>query len=346
MVTRYTQTRDTGNGSIMDSVDRNKDSSPENGDNSEFQEWARQFISKGLKRRLPEWKVRTIVETLRGNSGLSEYELYQHGHYRDGRVRKPICGKGTVEVYKKLYNEGKLDEYVARLDRFLGRSGANSQGDPKNSEEGVSDQVEVESWTPQALEVIIGPNFYGRILKPHKTASLLDPISIFISVTNHGGLVVRNLRLHVWLPRGYAFWNPEVTDSGGWSCLGPGVMPPNFQASRDPTGFDRYMLQMSPESGFFLNPSSLPFELPNLEIICKSILGMIPIPWQLEALDSGEVSGLLVLWVDNKGRVTSDSSVGDVVKYSLRGVERRFLESMGMTEDTRLPPIGDLMGHE
>jgi hypothetical protein len=103
---------------------------------------------------------------------------------------------------------------------------------------------------------------------------------------------------------------------------------------------------MSPESGFFLNPSSLPFELPNLEIICKSILGMIPIPWQLEALDSGEVSGLLVLWVDNKGRVTSESYLGDVDKNYLLGKQRRFLESMGMTEDTRLPPIGDLMGHE
>ncbi len=86
-----------------------------NGDKLESNEDVRQFLAKrGV--RVDEGVVRKVVETLRGKTGLTQYDLYAHGEYRDGRGREPICGKGTVKRIKDLFKRGDLDLYVAYLD--------------------------------------------------------------------------------------------------------------------------------------------------------------------------------------------------------------------------------------
>ena len=48
---------------------------------------------------------------LTGANPTSLYELYRIGCYRDGSVRKPICGKGTADKVKKSLKNGKLQLY-------------------------------------------------------------------------------------------------------------------------------------------------------------------------------------------------------------------------------------------
>lgn len=50
-------------------------------------------------------------------NGSSCYDLYAHGRRRgDGTVRAPLCGKGTAEKIKQLWQEGKLDPLLQYFD--------------------------------------------------------------------------------------------------------------------------------------------------------------------------------------------------------------------------------------
>ena len=86
-------------------------------DESKNQQWAEQFV-RILGLHIEEQAVRIVVETLRGKTNRTGYDLWKPGWYRDGRQRQPVCGKGTVAKIKSLYNEGKLGDYVEFLDRL------------------------------------------------------------------------------------------------------------------------------------------------------------------------------------------------------------------------------------
>ena len=60
--------------------------------------------------------VDKIIAVLRKESDLTLYSLYAYGKRRDSINRVPICGKGTVYKIKKLYDEGKLNSYLACND--------------------------------------------------------------------------------------------------------------------------------------------------------------------------------------------------------------------------------------
>jgi hypothetical protein len=78
------------------------------------QEESERFL-RALGLTLQEKKVRVVVGTLRGNTGLSKYDLWAHGKSRHGGERKPVCGKGTVDKIERLFKVGKLEPYLAFL---------------------------------------------------------------------------------------------------------------------------------------------------------------------------------------------------------------------------------------
>ena len=96
---------------------------------------------RGLGFRVREEVVGEVVRVLLGQSDRTKYDLYQHGEYREGGDRKPICGKGTVYKIAKLHKEGKLSRYVAFL---------RSQ-EPEAPVEATDDQQ--QGGDPQALAI-------------------------------------------------------------------------------------------------------------------------------------------------------------------------------------------------
>lgn len=57
--------------------------------------------------------ISQVVDILEGKSSKSMYELYDSGRRRDNSIRTPICGKGTTAKISKLYQQGKLNPYLA-----------------------------------------------------------------------------------------------------------------------------------------------------------------------------------------------------------------------------------------
>lgn len=77
------------------------------------QEEATQFLRKlGLK--IEESVICQVIEAITSNN-QSLYELYASGNRRDGSARSPVCGKGTADKIKRLYEKGKLDPYLSYL---------------------------------------------------------------------------------------------------------------------------------------------------------------------------------------------------------------------------------------
>lgn len=76
---------------------------------------AEEFL-KSIRLQVEESVVRTVVNTVRGKSGLSFYDLHRHGRRIDGSMRQPICAQATAKKIRKLYDNGTLGPYVIYLD--------------------------------------------------------------------------------------------------------------------------------------------------------------------------------------------------------------------------------------
>lgn len=72
---------------------------------------AQQFLWQ-LSLRVDGDIVNKVVEVLRGENQSSLYDLYSSHKRRDGSVRTPLCGKGTIYKIKKLYDKGHLQPYI------------------------------------------------------------------------------------------------------------------------------------------------------------------------------------------------------------------------------------------
>jgi len=82
-------------------------------DNILNQEDADRFLRR-LDLRVGEDVILQVVEALTGNK-KSLYDLYAYGTKRNGSTRSPVCGKGTADKIKRLYESGKLDPYLSFL---------------------------------------------------------------------------------------------------------------------------------------------------------------------------------------------------------------------------------------
>lgn len=179
-------------------------------------------------------------------------------------------------------------------------------------------------------------------MKSHATATLLNPFSVFVSITNRGSRIVKYLQMHIWLPRHYTFWDPEVQIKE-WVCESPGELPGKFQEFGDHLTFERFVVRLSPETRFYLMPSRQPYELPPLAIVRRYSIGLVPMPWLLEVPDAGEVSGVLMLGCDREGRVSSESFLEDVDMDDLARRWVRFLVRNGVKEIPRWPDPPDFL---
>jgi len=71
------------------------------------------FLRK-LGFRISKDIIAIVLNALRDHDSL--YNLYASGMRRDGSHRMPICGKGTVDKIKLLYDTGKLDSFITYID--------------------------------------------------------------------------------------------------------------------------------------------------------------------------------------------------------------------------------------
>lgn len=53
-----------------------------------------------------------VLNVITGETPGSLYDLYSWAERRDGTSRTPICGKGTVDKIKRLYQTGKMDSFL------------------------------------------------------------------------------------------------------------------------------------------------------------------------------------------------------------------------------------------
>jgi len=65
-----------------------------------------------LKLRVGANVVVKVVAVITGETPGSLYDLYSLAERRDGTPRTPICGKGTVDKIKRLYQNGELDPFI------------------------------------------------------------------------------------------------------------------------------------------------------------------------------------------------------------------------------------------
>ena len=72
-----------------------------------------QNILRGLGLNVSASVVLRVVSVLQNEAEMSFYDLYAHGKKNDGTKRSPICGKGTAYKIKSLYEDGRLNPYLA-----------------------------------------------------------------------------------------------------------------------------------------------------------------------------------------------------------------------------------------
>ena len=133
-------------------------------------------ILKGIGFTVKEKVIRDVVDVLRGQGSTSLYSLYKVGS------PKYVCGKGTTSKIKHMYDDGRLNPYLAYLDRGQGEQtpGATDLVEPGVFEEGKPSTLSIRSsqagsadlkgivlrllekiWVPVAEEVTINNFEHG-----------------------------------------------------------------------------------------------------------------------------------------------------------------------------------------
>ena len=97
----------------------------------------------GLGLEVDETVVFQVLRVLQNREELSLYDLYKHGKKIDGTKRTPICGKGTVNKIKKLFETGSLDPILD--DQLAERKASQGVTQPTDYEISRSDEKAVAS---------------------------------------------------------------------------------------------------------------------------------------------------------------------------------------------------------
>ena len=142
------------------------------------------------------------------------------------------------------------------------------------------------------LEVV--PNSVSILSHPHTSVS--ESVSVFFAVQNRSNVLIEYLQLHVWMPLGM-FWDPEE-ELGDWHQLNSGRLPDEFGAMNKRGFYMRYILQMSPSTGFFLMESPLPLDLSPVSFRFRPFRDPLPLPWMLEVPCMESKIGSLLLNLD------------------------------------------------
>lgn len=112
------------------------------------------FLRK-LGLRVPRNIVSQVVDVLERKSTVSYYELYSSGTKRDGSQRVAVCGKGTVDKIKKLYDAGQLNTYLAYRKKNSQVVVGNFDPDDAESVNDLSQPSTVDSGDDEQLSRIM-----------------------------------------------------------------------------------------------------------------------------------------------------------------------------------------------
>ncbi len=97
--------------------------------------------------------VSRVTSILTGKSDDSFYELYANRRRRDGSIRTPVCGKGTVYKITNLYKIGKLDPYLIYLDNISQATVAGGYGNLDSIKQESLTQAEHAASTEELAEI-------------------------------------------------------------------------------------------------------------------------------------------------------------------------------------------------
>ncbi len=141
----------------------------------------------------------------------------------------------------------------------------------------------------------------------HMSTSSCDAVSISFQITNRSPVLVEYLKVHAWVLYGTASRAPEFRDTSPWTPQDLEHLPKELDIFKQSLYFNRYSLSLSPHDQFYLMPSQYPYYLPGFEINWMRFIGMLPIPWEIEIPQFKPITGVLLLWVSERGILSSET---------------------------------------
>ena len=134
--------------------------------------------------------LQVVVNTLSGEKKSSVYDLWKQGYYRDGRKRKPICGKGSAYKIRRLLTEGKLKPFLDYLN-FIQTESPVTETDPMDEQ---SPDISLRSANDEIIDngnlkyqrqflrkdhisklVRLAEDLRGQLTVPLPTARIVEP---------------------------------------------------------------------------------------------------------------------------------------------------------------------------
>ena len=176
----------------------------------------------------------------------------------------------------------------------------------------------------------------GMDVLPHISASLIGPIHLYWEVKNRGDRTVKYMQLNVWLPRG-TFRDPETPNQALWEEQGGDQLTGSLKVFHEindfhiGTLFNRWLIRLTPENGFFLIPSEHSYALPPMVVMQRPWVGVRAVPWKVEVPGMKPEAGALLLWCERRREdaayLKSDLIGIEFDRKAVAAEERRIIES-------------------
>jgi len=191
------------------------------------------------------------------------------------------------------------------------------------------------------ISVIINSGLNNFPVYSHVSTSSSNPVPISFSIKNNSKTIIEYLQIHSWLLYGRVVRNPEVWESSPWKPQDIERLPAELTQFGNLGVFNRYTLSLSPHENFNIMPSQYPKYLPEFEIQWMTFFGMVPMPWQLEIPNMKPISGVLLLWVSERGIFSCESvpvdSDWNQVARRVKNIITKFRRDKSKIEYTGIP---------
>lgn len=193
----------------------------------------------------------------------------------------------------------------------------------------------------EELKVAIESDSNGLPVYSHISTSSSNPIALIFKVSHLAPEPIEHMLVHTWLPFGHIYRDPETRDSSIWIPQETENLPDELLPFGFFDSYQRFTLGLTPRQHFCLIPSRYLTDLPELVIRCKSFIGMIPIPWQIEAPKRKAISGVLLLWVSETGIFETEMAKLDVdwetIQRRLKSIIDKYKPDRSEMQFTGLP---------
>jgi hypothetical protein len=230
-------------------------------------------------------------------------------HFLSGRSKFAVTeGSGPVKVSKglatKVQNlcwDGKLNWLVEDSD-LLDKATPRVMDGPKQDHDLAPNKAQTY------IDVSVNTDYQHRYLGAGPRLNWLGPVTLKFHVINQGHEALRFPKLHVWFLNGKVFLDEQLTKSQDWKYEGTSNLPELWKRFSSGVAFERYSAGLFADAEHSLMPSRYPVLLPLLRILYSPFIGMIPIPWELEAHGWGSISGCLLCWRSRGGQFHSEEA--------------------------------------